>query len=853
MTSIRLRILTAVMWIVVIGAILVLSYNYVSFINDRIEEEGAQTLSEVYNQINNNFDAYIERNWKNLDDWYSYFSTIESDQEIRDFIESRKEMWGFSQFFFINSDEKYQTAAGDSGTFNMGDELPHLFTERHRIMHSENLGNGTVTLFAFPVTPSSYAGFDYSAIGITYTNEDMVASLDTKAFGGQSSCFIVRPNGEVVLSTQIDESIYGNYLSYLSSASDLSEQEINNLESAWTKGSTGFVSFTLGDKPTYIYYAPINYRKFTMLGVVPQSAANGSMLEIQHATINFAIIVALILVVVLVSQFFLRYRKSSRLANAAIRTRDSLFSILSANVNDVFILLDGQNWHVDYVSPNISRLLGISAEEVSKDIRQLFKCRVDKVNMFGREELEKLKPNEAILREEPQINLKTGEQRWFVETVYREKINGRVKYVVVMSDRTDERKMNESLQEALETAKSANRAKSFFLSNMSHDIRTPMNAIIGFTDLISANVGDKEKVDEYARKITSASKHLLSLINDVLDMSKIESGKTTLNMMQFSMLDLKDELYNIIAPQAQTKDQNLEFAIEGEIPQFVVGDKLRVVQILLNLLSNAVKYTQIGGNIKFIICSKHSNTPNFENLSFIVADNGSGMTEEFLENIFEPFTRETSSLTNKVQGTGLGMAITKNLVDLMGGVIAIDSTSGKGTTVMVDLTFALPDIVLGSENISKDVRSVTQIESSEKALEIPEDALKGLRILAAEDNALSAEMLYDTLDLEGAIIDICENGKIAYERFLDAKSGSYDLILMDVQMPEMGGYEATRNIRNSNHPQAQTIPIFAMTANVFAEDVKEAMDAGMTEHLPKPIDIERLKFLVWQLKKSMEE
>lgn len=964
MNTLRARILIGIMWVTAILAVVFISYNYFTFMNERVKDEGARTLSEVYNQINNNFDAYIERNWKNLDDWYSYFITMDSDKEISDFIQSRKKLWTFSQFFFINRDGAYRTASGVDGQFEMGDELDHLYVERHRIMHSENIdGHGMVTLFAFPVAPGTYQDFAYTAIGITYTNEDMIASLKTDAFQGESTCFIVRPNGQVILSTQPGGNVFGNYINFLEGASNLNASDIEKLQDAWVANDEGFVSCNLGNTPTYIYYEPINYRKFTLLGVVPQAAANGSLLEIQGATIDVTTKIFGILLIAVAVQFFLRYRKSARTAATEIRTRDQLFSMLSSNVNDVFILLDGETWHVDYVSPNIKRLLGISVEEVAENIHALSSCRVCQDKNFTHEQLAKLPFNESVFFEEAQRNLDTGEERWFNETIYRENLNGRVKYVIVMSDRTEERKLNDNLQEALDTAKNANRAKSFFLSNMSHDIRTPMNAIIGFTELISANVNDPQKVTEYTRKITSSSKHLLSLINDVLDMSKIESGKTALNIDQFSLYEMKEELYTICSPQAEARHQTIEFKMDGQLPQFVLGDKLRISQILINLLSNAVKYTPDGGEVTFTIKDMPNETPSMENIRFIVRDNGAGMSADFLEKLFDPFTRETSSLTNVVQGTGLGMAITKNLIDLMGGVINVESEPGKGTTVVVDMSFALPEFIpdetfwetrgikrllvvddeericeeivaemadstvqvdyvldgqsaidrveqaastddpyslvlldwkmpgltgvetarIIHERVSADIpilvltsydwsdivdearaagidaflakpffltslqRTVALMQADklrDDDVHIDENILTGMNILAAEDNALSAEMLADILDLEDANVDIVGNGQLAVDKFVDSAPETYDFILMDVQMPVMGGYDATRAIRASNHPQAKSIPIFAMTANVFAEDVKDAMEAGMTEHLPKPIDMAKLKLLV---------
>ena len=522
------------------------------------------------------------------------------------------------------------------------------------------------------------------------------------------------------------------------------------------------------------------------------------------------------------------------------------------------------------------------------------------------------------------------------------------------------------LREALSQANRANEAKSTFLSNMSHDIRTPMNAIIGFTTLLDREAGSPERVREYTRKISASSQHLLSLINDVLDMSKIESGKTSLTLAPFSLPGLMEELYTILLPQARAKGQDFDFQVHGRPAEQLLGDKLHLNQILINLLSNAIKYTPDGGSISMLVEALTPITPQYAHLRFAVRDNGIGMSEAFLKTVFDPFSREMNSTTSGIQGTGLGMAITKNLVELMGGTIQVESRQGEGSTFTVELSFALP-VQLDEENfwtsrgisrilvadddeqVGLDIREmldgagveVTCVTDGPSAVEAaaragesgadfhiilidwkmpghsgseiarllrrevgpdvpilvltaydwsdikdealsagvnaflpkpffvstfrqtligldaarsanpdlpPEDVLKGMFFLVAEDNELNAEILSEMLDMEGASCEIASNGQLAVERFLKAEPDRYDMILMDVQMPVMGGYEATRRIRSSSHPRAADIPIVAMTANAFAEDVRHALDAGMTGHLSKPIDMNAMRELLGKLK-----
>ena len=395
--------------------------------------------------------------------------------------------------------------------------------------------------------------------------------------------------------------------------------------------------------------------------------------------------------------------------------------------------------------------------------------------------------------------------------------------------------------EALQTAENANKAKTDFLSNMSHDIRTPMNAIIGIISLIRHNAGDKEKVIEYADKIAISSQHLLGIINDVLDMSKIEAGKTVFKYSDFSILDSIEELNTIFHSQANEKNQSFIITKENLKHEWVNGDKVHLMQIFSNLLSNAIKYTQEGGVIQFIAEESETNSSTYGKYHFIVSDNGMGMSADFKETIFDAFTRAESSVTNKIQGTGLGMAITKNLVESMGGTIEVESEPNRGSRFEVILNLKIVE--------NRVVSSTEQIEMHET----DSDILDGMRFLCAEDNELNAEILMELLKLEGAECTICENGKRILEAFEQSVPGEYDMILMDVQMPVMNGYEATKAIRRSSHEQAKTIPIIAMTANAFSEDMQHTLAAGMNAHISKPVDMKLLKKTIRNIKLGGDE
>ena len=402
-------------------------------------------------------------------------------------------------------------------------------------------------------------------------------------------------------------------------------------------------------------------------------------------------------------------------------------------------------------------------------------------------------------------------------------------YNIQLTQANDEmRRAQDAAAEALYAAERASQAKTDFLSNMSHDIRTPMNAIVGLTTLMENELDQPEKLAEHLHKLESSGQLLLGIINNILDMSRIESGKTTLNVEPMHLPQQLDQLSTIIRAQANEKAQT--FTVSTHLRhENLLADPTRLNQVLMNILSNAVKYTPRGGHIRFEVEELPRNE-HYAKYSFVVQDDGIGMSEAYQKTLFDPFTREERSGTNRVQGTGLGMAITKNIVDLMGGSISVESSTGKGTRFEVVLEFPID----------------TEADAVPKAQALPEEPedvspLCGMNFLCAEDNAINAEILELLLESKGAHCKIYPNGQELVDAFASVKPGEYDMILMDVQMPVMDGLEAARRIRSSENPLGRVIPILAMTANAFLEDMQKSKEAGMDEHLSKPVDIDALE------------
>ena len=402
----------------------------------------------------------------------------------------------------------------------------------------------------------------------------------------------------------------------------------------------------------------------------------------------------------------------------------------------------------------------------------------------------------------------------------------------------EERRRKNALEEALAIAREASQAKSDFLSTMSHDIRTPMNAIMGMTALARAHLDEPDRVSDCLQKISVSSSHLLSLINDILDMSKIEQSKLSLNHMKISMSGLLEKLSAIMEPQAQAAGLKLTIQSRGIEHGYYYGDSLRMNQILINLLSNAVKFTPEGGSVELLAEEITPIRPQgHARYRFTVRDTGIGMGEEFLVHMFEPFTRNTA----RVEGTGLGLSIARGLVNLMDGTISAESRVHEGTTFKVELECEYADCGDG-EAVHPDLGN---------AGNAPDQVFAGRRFLIVEDNDINAEILCELLKMRGAMSDVADNGAMALHMYRDAAPGTYDAVLMDIRMPKMNGYEAARAIRGMEREDAARIPIIAMTANAFAEDVQDALDAGMDAHVAKPIDMEILKTALSQTLKGI--
>ena len=950
-------------FIAVFACIILLIFQYFRFVSKTVYEESVSHLTEVFHQSDNMLRELADKNLTYLHMWGENLQNIPSEDEIRDYIKKAQEDAGFVEFYFLSADGNYKVVTGNTGYLGLQENIEEEIRQGKDVIANAAVpGKSQLLVFATPKAHGIYQGFEYDAIAIAYENSDIVNVLDISVFNGNAQSFVVHPDGRVVVdhSSASWGNVY-NFFGFLREHSDMSEKEVNELWDKFKAGRTDAMLLNLDGRSYYLVYEKSDIQDWMFLGLVQADIVNDSMNSLQRSTILLVSAVVLCIAAFSISLVIQKSRINLKKKDTEILYRDELFQKLSMNVDDVFLMLDAKTYHADYVSPNVENLLGITVEQIRKDINILGKLHIAEQGDPEKNYLEEIQVNGQREWDFEYVHLRTGEKRRFHNIAMGSEVNGKKKYILVMSDRTADWKMNQALSEAVRAAETANRAKSTFLSNMSHDIRTPMNAIIGFTTLAVSNIDDKKRVRDYLGKILSSSNHLLSLINDILDMSRIESGKIHLEETEVSLSDVLHDLKTIISGQIYAKQLDLYMDAMDVTNEDVYCDKTRLNQVLLNLLSNAVKFTPAGGTISVRLKQFPGTVKDSGLYEIRVKDNGIGMSAEFVKKIFSPFERERTSTVSRTQGTGLGMAITKNIVDMMGGTIEVQTEQGKGTEFIVRLPFRiqfkqhhtekiaeleglkalvvdddfntcdsvtkmlvrigmrsewtlsgkeavlrarqsmelgdafhayiidwrLPDMngievtrqirSLGDDTpiiiltayewsdievearaagvtafcakpmFMSDIRDTLMIAIGQMQAETEDTRplasgsdFRGRCILLVEDNELNSEITVEILNGYGCQVDTAVNGAEAVKKIKNSKPGDYDLVLMDVQMPVMNGYEAARQIRALNDPALAGITILAMTANAFDEDKKKALECGMDGFLTKPIVIDEL-------------
>ena len=820
------RLTALLLSLVLVAGVIWAGSAYFDFVSQTIYEESTAHLTEIFHQANQTLYNLVSVNWSRMRMWVPYLEKAESDEEVLAYVDQAREESNFTDFYFISRNGEYLTLTGNRGYLDLRDQLPNLILEKQPIVvNSVVPDQPEIMVFAIPAKQGSYRGFDYEAIAITYNNSDMVNALKISAFAGQASTYAVLPDGRIAVdnSSEAMDSVH-NLFVLLEESKSLTDDQITALQQDFLSGNSGSLLFKINGVSNYLVYESANFQNWTVVGIVPTDVVNSSMNKLQSTTMLVVSGIAIALAVMLLLLVIQQNRQKLRRKDNELLARDELFSKLSVNVDDVFLMVDANDLRVEYVSPNIEKLVGISEQQVLDDIHEIEHLIRTDESVHILDQLSTILPGEQREWDREYIHQKTGEELWFRVVVFCTDIQGEKKYILDLSDRTKDKKINQRLEDAFHTAENANRAKTTFLNNMSHDIRTPMNAIIGFTN-IAMKHEPKPEVRGCLEKIRESSDHLLTLINDVLDISRIESGKIKFAPIPVDITVVADTVLSIM--QGFLSNRNIAFHTDLAIPEkpCVLADAVRIREVLVNILGNAVKFTEDGGTIAFEASYHPGADDRHIMVRYRIVDTGVGMREEFVEHIFDEFSQEDNGARTQYKGTGLGMAITKRYVDLMGGTISVESKKGEGSAFTVEIPLELTD----ESNVQTQGLPAAKVN------------LIGAKILMAEDNDLNAEIAMVQLEELGIQVTRAADGKEALKIFASNQPGTFDIIFMDIMMPKMNGYEATKAIRAlQNRPDARTIPIIAMTANAFAEDVQASLDAGMNGHIAKPIVIDEV-------------
>ncbi|MEY8411584.1 response regulator [Lachnospiraceae bacterium 62-26] len=955
-----------------------------------LEELAGRRSLVVSEELNKNF-TYMEKALEVLEE-----SDLESQESLRDFLGKVRKLYGVDKFAMVDEDgivyTQHSTMSGLSRYSFLAEEL------KEPVISTSNLyGAKKRVALAMPVEGISFQGKQIKVCFIQINIADMLSSVTLQTSDNETYCNLYYRNGESLTNDDFGYLTAGkNVLSALEDAKMKDGSDYEKLKEDFADGRLGQVSFTYQDTEEELCYIPVEGTDWMLTILIKNNVISGQISSISEEMMRNSIIQIVITVIVMLVIFLGLIHQSRRNAQILLeQEKADRDRIRAAYAQIEREQMDMENIHTAMGSGRWSMEFNEKAELVSCTWTEVFR------KMLGYDSEEEF-PNrleswsdllypedrEGVLKEywdtvrdysggkgydvEYRLYTRHAGLRWFhaAGRLSRREDGSPVTFIGLFVDIDDEKKMEEQLnkqkldlQDALAAAQHANRAKTTFLNNMSHDIRTPMNAIIGFTSLAAAHIENTEQVQDYLAKITTSSNHLLSLINDVLDMSRIESGKMKIEEMESSLPEIMHDLKTIV--QADITSKRLEFYIDTDdvVNEHVLCDKLRLNQVLLNLLSNAMKFTKPGGVVGVRILQKGNAPEGFASYEFQVRDTGIGMSKEFQKHVFEPFERERTSTVSGIQGTGLGMAITRNIVDMMGGTISVVSEEGKGSTFSVNLQFKtcsgsvkqevipqlkelralvvdddfntcssvtkmlstigmrpdwttsgkeavlrarlaveqndeyaayiidwlMPDMngievvrrirgIIGDgkpiiiltaydwSDIEEEARKAGVTAFCSKPIFLSElrgileapyidadveetavreaDVFEGKKILLVEDNELNQEIAVEILEEAGFVIDVADDGAVAVEKLKEAGPGAYDLVLMDIQMPIMNGYEAARRIRAFEDPKLAGIPIIAMTANAFDEDRKAAFDAGMNEHIAKPIDIPKLMELL---------
>jgi signal transduction histidine kinase len=789
---------------------------------------GASHLMEINRQGVANISSLLQKQQDLARDICSELKedSFGTQQDLLDYIRIHKSIWNENDIYIYT--EAGLCVNSDGLVQNNGDAARFAYEtiqsgESFRIIKSQ-------TEFACAVDSALLVrGSRVVAVSVVHDLDTLIDDMGFNPFSGGSTVYLTRQNGVRICQSSNSgaASVYNVMSSFESGRmEDLTGSGLTPSGVMAAAGEGAFLYRDGGSFPKYVVMTPVEFAGQTLylFTIVPQSTVNQTMNEFSNRMVLLTTLVIFIITGIFVFFFWL-YQKKSRVYDADLRSRERLFDLLVSETRNAYMLLETDSARPAYISSNMEDILGeglvcirkqdsgyVLTGEAGGDSRVLAEVNSALAGWDGKREF--------ISGYLPYSH--GGTDSYLRLSIYPAAARAD-EYIGIVQDVTPEYRREENLKEALAMANSANRAKTRFLSSVSHDIRTPLNAIINMTRFLRHDLDDRNKALDEIEIISQSSEHLLGLINDVLDLSRIESGKFSFASENFNLDSVLAGVCDIVRPLCAAKAQRFVFsAVEINRPA-LVGDQLRLNQILINILNNAVKFTPERGEIDFTVTQLPAIRAGSVPFRFVVRDNGIGIPRENLSSIFDPFSRAEGETVQRIEGSGLGLAITKNFVEAMGGSISVESEPGRGSTFTVELYFAEGDAAAG-----------------EPALPCCSARFDGLRALVVEDNAINMSIAATILEGWGFAVERAENGRIAADMFSGSSEGYYSIIFMDIRMPVMNGYEAAQAIRASRRADS-SVPIVAMTANAFSEDVEHARAAGMNAHVAKPIEPDELR------------
>ncbi len=817
-----------------IGCIIVVSIMFIGLISSYRSNTSTESASHL-TEINRELRLYVET--KINEYWNAAHSIADSlcvanisDDAMLDYLATQRDIYDISDITLFT---RSGYAVNVNGKVLANDIASEMVSNINDGKESLSIKESTVVYTVAVNTNTLYHGSEIVAVSVEQDLSSFLDNMGISAFDGTGLVYLTNNNGALIskLTRPGSDSVYNLFALLENSViRPLSDNAYNTNDLLTSKDSVVFLRETdAGDQ--YVVSSPIQtgYDEMRLFYFVPENIVNQTTKRFSGYIITLSIVVILVFVAGAVVVFLQLYNARKKRFDKDISLREHMLELLVQNSNSAFALHEIGQSEPRFRAGNGERITGVVCSNLERaDSGYRFR------NVSGAQSQTLKEINSQLIGWDGKHEFRSTFLRnnaaatpvYFELQIFpAENSEKKEVFIVIVQDATPLYERQAIVSEALAMAEQANQAKTHFLSNMSHDIRTPMNAIVNMADFALESIGEPEKQRDYLNTLRESSNHLLQLINDVLDMSRIESGRLIIASEPFNLLIELNRIADIVRTLCEKKEQTFIVDFSELHSYAVMGDPVKLSQILMNLLSNASKFTQSGGVVRFKVNDLPALRKDAVSIRFKVEDSGIGISEKDLKNIFEAFSRVENAQVNKIEGTGLGLSICRSYINAMGGTITCESEQEKGSIFTVELSF-----------------TITQLDSHApvKISGVGDTPFAGRRCLICEDNNINLLIAAKLLERLGFSVESASNGKEGFEKFKDSSYGYYDVIYMDVQMPVMDGYDATLEIRNSTHPQAKTVPIIAMTANIFAEDVERARSAGMNGHLGKPILVNEL-------------